>query len=105
MRIFTQLTKQRQPLNIKDIEEEYSIDYTDIFNQDSELYRKLIWIINTTLTPQEKNILLYYSESQRQKDVAKALGVSTATVNFVIQAIRTKIINKLNDNDNDIDNS
>lgn len=96
MRIFTQLTKQRQPLNIKDIEEEYSIDYTDIFNQDSELYRKLIWILNTELTPQEKNILLYYSESQRQKDVAKALGVSTATVNCVIGLLRRKIIEKFN---------
>lgn len=89
-RIKLEFTKQRKDINIKEIENEYK-PTDDIFDENSQLYKVLQYIIFNKLSDVEKNIILYYSETKNQYKVAKALGVSPATTNKIIKKIREEI--------------
>lgn len=89
-RLNIKFTKQRNKLKVNDFIEDYMNDNT-IWSEESELVRKIKYIIFNLLSEQERNIILYYSETQKQETVAKALGISTASVNKTISNIRLKI--------------
>lgn len=99
MKLQILLTKERKPIDISNFEDEYNLD-NSIFSTDSPKFKKLLYIINNYLTPQEKHIILYYSECGKQDALAKKLGVSTATVNKIIKSIREKIKEYYYDNNN-----
>lgn len=77
--------------DIKDIMAEYEVDFGDILNEDSEIYRKLIRVINTKLTTAEKIIILMYSELQSIRQVGFMLGVSQSTAYNELKRIKNKI--------------
>ena len=66
-------------LNLKDINDEYKIDKTDIFTDLDEYYIKLINIIDNKLTKAERIIILMYAELQSIRKVGQVLGVSQST--------------------------
>lgn len=66
-------------LNLKDINDEYKIDKTDIFTDLDENYIKLINIIDNKLTKAERIIILMYAELQSIRKVGQVLGVSQST--------------------------
>lgn len=88
-------TKQRNQLKVNHFIDEYKPDNT-IWSEESEILKKIKFIIFHLLTEQERNILLYYSETQKQKEVAKALGISLASTHKQISTIREKIKYYLN---------
>lgn len=89
-KIHFKFTKQRNNLKVNDFIEDYIID-NSLWSEETPLIKKIKYIIFNLLTEQERNIILFYSETQKQETVAKALGVSTATVNKTINIIREKI--------------
>ena len=107
MKLHIKLIKERKPIDIKEIEEDYKINLDDIFDDSTTFYRRIQYIIFNKLTTQEKNIRLYYAEVGKQELVAKKLGVSTATMNKTVQLIRQKIINYLygNNTESNTDNN
>lgn len=77
--------------DIKDIMAEYEVDFTDIFNEDSDIYRKLIKVINERLTAAERIIIYMYSELQSIRQVGYMLGVSQSTAYNELKRIKNKI--------------
>lgn len=77
--------------DIKDIMAEYEVDFTDIFNEDSDIYRTLIKVINERLTAAERIIIFMYSELQSIRQVGYMLGVSQSTAYNELKRIKNKI--------------
>jgi DNA-directed RNA polymerase specialized sigma subunit len=77
--------------DIKNIRDEYYLDFNDIFNDDSDIYRKLIKIIETKITAPEKIIILMYAELQSIKKVGDVLGVCPSTAYNELRRIKNKI--------------
>jgi DNA-directed RNA polymerase specialized sigma subunit len=78
-------------IQLKDINAEYSIDWDDVFNEDSDRYRKLIKILETELTTAERIIILISAELNSSKKVGDVLGVSQSTAYNELKRIKNKI--------------
>jgi DNA-binding CsgD family transcriptional regulator len=78
-------------IQLKDINAEYTIDWDDVFNEDTEQYRKIIKVLETKLTPAERIIILISAELNSSKKVGDVLGVSQSTAYNELKRIKNKI--------------
>ena len=82
--------------NINEILEDYSPN-EDIFNEESDLVSICKKYIYSELTEAEKRVIILYAELGTQRDVARLLGVSAASINIYIKKIRKKLAKKIID--------
>lgn len=79
---------------ITEILEAYKPD-TDIFSEESDLVRRVKFVVYNCLNEIDRRVILLYAELGTQRSLAKRLGVSVTTVNKLIKDIRKKIYDLL----------
>lgn len=84
------MTKKLNEVDITEIEQDY-YPYFDIFTEEQNKTYRLKYIVANQLSEVERRIILLYAELGSQREVAAKLGVSLATINIYITAIRKKI--------------
>lgn len=62
-----------------------------IFDTDSDLVRRLKFVIYNCLNEIDRRVILLYSHLGTQRKLAAELGVSASTVNKLLKEIKQKI--------------
>lgn len=85
------MTKKLNEIRLRDEDmREYLPTGVTMFSQDFEMEYLKRFVFNS-LQPHERNIILAYAECASQRQIGKALGISTALANKVIRDIQKKI--------------
>lgn len=86
---------KNEPINIKEILDEYKPD-NDIFTDEDYKLNKLKNIVYNNLNEVDRRIILMYAESGSLRQLGKELGVCASTALNKINEIRKKIYDKYN---------
>ena len=79
------------PNNVDDIMDEYTYN-DDVFDEDDDKIRKIKWIITNKLTPNERKMWVTYLEyNLKVNDMARAMGIKSATLRYYINNLTNKI--------------
>jgi len=79
------------PNNVDDIMDEYTYN-DDVFDEDDDKIRKIKWIITNKLTPNERKMWVIYLEyNLKVNDMARAMGIKSATLRYYINNLTNKI--------------